>query len=85
MAWSDPPTWSEPFPARNLSFAHQAAVYILNKTGGMVTDDALNAFVLSWGKAAGKSLLNTPKQNRNRVMKYRRSWRKYGHCRDMNA
>jgi len=57
----------------------------LKKTRGSVTDDALNAFVLSWGKAAGRSLLNTPKQNRNRVVKYRKSWRKYGHCRDMNG
>jgi hypothetical protein len=85
MVWSDPPKWSESFPAQNFSFAHEAAQYILKKTSGSVTDDALNAFVLSWGKAVGRALLNTQKQNRNRVGKYRRSWEKHGHCRDMNA
>ncbi len=85
MVWSNPPTWSESFPARKFSFAHEAAKYKLDNTKGSVTDDALNAFVLCWGKAAGRSLLNTPKQNRNRVGKYRRSWWKYRHCRDMDA
>ena len=85
MVWSDPPTWSESFPARNFAFGHEAAQYILKSTSGSVSDDALNAFVLSWGKAAGRSLLNTMKQNRNRVLKYRKSWRKHRHCRDMNA
>jgi len=85
MVWSDPPTWNESFPARNFSFAHEAAQHILKNTRGRVTDDVLNAFVLSWGKAVGRSLLNTPKQNQNRVVKYRRSWLKYGNCRYMNA
>jgi hypothetical protein len=82
---SDPPAWNESFPARDFSFAHEAAQYILSKTRGLVADDELNAFVLSWGREVGKPLLNTPKQNQNRVVKYRRSWQKHGDCRDMSA
>jgi len=53
MDWSEPPPWSEPFPARKFSFAHEAAQYMLDITKGSITDDALNAFVLCWGNAAG--------------------------------
>lgn len=83
MAASDHSTWT--FPTRDFSFAHEAAQYILDNTEGKISDDALNAFVLCWGKATGRSLLNTQQQNRNRVVKYRKSWERYGDCRHMNA
>lgn len=67
------------------SFAHEAACYILGKTNGQCSDDELNSFVLHWGQVTGKPLKDTPQQNKCRVVKYRKSWAKHGHCRDMYA
>ena len=68
--------------APNFHLAHEAACYILDKTKGLCTDEQLNEFVLMKTR---KALKNTPKQNRNRVKKYRKSWLKHRHCRDMHA
>lgn len=79
------PFWNEKFDPQVFSTAQEAGKYILDQTNGAASDRDLNNFVLSWAGAAGKSLKNTPKQNRNRVNKFRRSWKKHGHCADMSA
>ena len=85
MTLDNIPVWAEKFSACQFSFAREAAEHILNKSEGKVSDYDLNAFVLSWASAVGKPLKNTKNQNRVRVAKYRKSWLKHGHCRDMNA